>query len=292
MARKYEFTPILGWSISRYDTFSRCRRMYYYNYYAKYDTDVPAKRIERLKGLTGVGLETGHVFHDMVAELLRRFQKTDSSLDRSRFFQFARRLTEEYCARKEFVEVYYGDRESIGPDDVFPRAREALENFLASDRYRWITGEAIGCCADWIIEPDDFGETRIDGVKAYCRMDFLIPLGGQLHILDWKAGRPREDKYPRQLLAYATAAAGDHGVSADRINPVTAYAWPEYEERRLSFTEADLEGFRRTIKHETGEMQALCADVEKNIPLEKDAFPPDESGEACRFCNFRELCGR
>lgn len=292
MDRKYEFTPILGWSISRYDTFSRCRRMYYHNYYARHDADVPLERVARLKRLTGIGLETGHVFHDMVAELLRRFRKSRAPLDRDRFFEYARRLTEEYCRRKEFAEVYYGYRDRVDPDDIYARARVALENFIASDRYRWITEEAIGDCEGWVIEPGDFGETRIGGLKAYCRMDFLIPQESGLHIIDWKAGRPNEDKYPRQLLAYATAAASDFDVAADRITPVIAYAYPEYEERRLEFTEADLEGFRRSIREETEEMWALCADVEENIPREKDAFPPDDSGEACRFCNFRELCGR
>lgn len=292
MARKYPYTPVLGWSISRYETFSRCKRMYYHSYYARHDPEVPAERVERLKQMTGIGLETGHVFHDVVAELLRRFQKSDAPLDRRRFFQYAQRLTEEYCGRKQFAEVYYGERAGVATDEIFDRARRALENFLASDRYRWVTEEAIGGCSEWVIEPGDFGETRVEGLKAYFRMDFLIPLEDELHIIDWKAGRPREDKYPRQLLAYATAAAGDFSVAADRINPVIAYTWPEYDERRLGFTEADLEEFRLTIKRETAEMQALCADVEENIPLEKDAFPLDDSSEHCRFCNFRELCGR
>ena len=38
MLKQFEFTPILGWSASRYDTFKSCQRRYYYTYYAKYDS--------------------------------------------------------------------------------------------------------------------------------------------------------------------------------------------------------------------------------------------------------------
>ena len=33
--KQFPFTPILGWSSTRYDMFSLCRRRYFYHYYGK-----------------------------------------------------------------------------------------------------------------------------------------------------------------------------------------------------------------------------------------------------------------
>lgn len=35
----FKFTSILGWSASRYDTFTQCKRKYYYQYYGQYDQE-------------------------------------------------------------------------------------------------------------------------------------------------------------------------------------------------------------------------------------------------------------
>ena len=47
--KKFVFSPKLGWSVSRYNLFETCKRQYYYNYYAKYDTEYPTQKILALK---------------------------------------------------------------------------------------------------------------------------------------------------------------------------------------------------------------------------------------------------
>ena len=46
--KKYAYTPILGWSFSRNEIFSNCKRKYFYNYYAKHDTEFDIEN-EKLK---------------------------------------------------------------------------------------------------------------------------------------------------------------------------------------------------------------------------------------------------
>ena len=75
MARKYPFTPVLGWSVSRYDKFTTCKRQYYYDYYAKYDVEVPQQRIAFLRSLTSVPLEVGNLVHDTISTLLNRLRR-------------------------------------------------------------------------------------------------------------------------------------------------------------------------------------------------------------------------
>lgn len=291
MIKRYDFTYILGWSISRYDMFSLCRRKYYYSYYGKHDPEVPFERIRRLKDLTSVPMETGRIFHEMADTLLRRFLKSDAELDRANFFDYAERLTEDSCSAQEFAKVYFGELDAIDPGPINERVQTALENFLGSERYRWVIEEAMSVRDQWVIEPETYGETRIGGIKAYCNFDFLVPLAGAVHIIDWKAGKQDERKYGRQLLAYATGAAGIYGVGPEQIEAVVAYVLPKYTERRLALDGADIAGFVETVRRETEEMRALCADVEQNLPLEKEQFPMTGRRGLCGYCEFRELCG-
>ena len=81
--KKFPFTSILGWSSSRYDVFSTCKRKYYYRYYAKHDMDFALDQIIRLRQLTTVPLTVGSIAHDVIETLLKRLQKSDADIDRS-----------------------------------------------------------------------------------------------------------------------------------------------------------------------------------------------------------------
>ncbi|MHC4407229.1 MAG: PD-(D/E)XK nuclease family protein, partial [Planctomycetota bacterium] len=129
---KYEYTPVLGWSASRYETFDKCSRMYYYHYYGKYVTDVPPYKMRQLKELTSVPLEIGHVVHDVMEAFLRRLQKDVSNIDERRFFHYAREQTRKYFSRKTFLEMYYHQLSSLDIDAAHERIGTCLQNFIDS----------------------------------------------------------------------------------------------------------------------------------------------------------------
>ena len=104
----YPFTPILGWSISRYEVFDKCKRQYFYQYYGKYVPDIPAYKLNQLKELTSIPLETGNVVHDVLEAFLKRLQKSDQDIDEGRFFDYAHELVKRYFSEKSFIEQYYG----------------------------------------------------------------------------------------------------------------------------------------------------------------------------------------
>ena len=66
----YPFTPQLGWSSTRSETFRSCRRRYFFQYYARYDRELPLVRIQRLKSLSSNPMAGGQAVHDVVAGLL------------------------------------------------------------------------------------------------------------------------------------------------------------------------------------------------------------------------------
>ena len=62
-------------------------------------------------------------------------------------------------------------------------------------RFKWIKDTAISAKDNWIIEPSGYGESRLDGMKLYCKVDFLIPFDGRIVILEWKTGKKNEENH-------------------------------------------------------------------------------------------------
>lgn len=127
--KRFNYTPILGWSMTRYSVFSICKRRYYYQYYAKYDPEFPRVRIEALKELTTIPLEIGAIAHDIIRVLLRRLALTQDAVDTDRLFEYAQDIAQGRCKSKVFSEVYYAEREEIRVDDVLPKVREETRIF-------------------------------------------------------------------------------------------------------------------------------------------------------------------
>jgi hypothetical protein len=288
--KTYPFTPALGWSISRYETFDKCKRQYYYTYYSKFAAGVPQYKIAQLKNLTSVPLEIGNVVHDVIEAFLKRLQKSDSDIDESRFLLFARQKTDHYFSTKTFIETYYGSGASLDREEAFAKISRCLENFMGSPIYNWLFMKAITNKENWMIEPPGYGETRLNGSKAYCKMDFLFPVDNDIYILDWKTGAKDTYKHSHQLIGYAAAAGNNFNIPWNTIFPKIIYLYPEFDEFELSLKEDDFASFYRQVKEQTEEMQACCTDAQNNVPRPIEGFPQAPSKAICKFCNFQELC--
>lgn len=290
MARKYPYTDILGWSASRYETFQTCKRKYYYSRYAKYDPVYPRGRIDYLRNMVTVPLATGSITHDVIKSTLERLQRSNAPIDTERFLQHVREECERYCAGHVFAEAYYGEANVPDLEAIFEGVVLNLRNWLGSHRFDWIQSIALRYKDDWIVEPPGFGETRIDGLKAYLKVDFLSPSEDGLLVLDWKTGRPHQSKYRRQLEGYACWASLEFGRDPAEVTAIIAYLSPDYDEDVLPADELDVDRFLERFKAETHEMYGFCTNIEENVPKDKSVFKMTEHGEICDNCNFRELC--
>jgi CRISPR/Cas system-associated exonuclease Cas4 (RecB family) len=289
--KKIQYSDILGWSVSRYDRFSNCKRQYFYDYYAKYDSDNPLEKIQFLKNMTSKPLETGNIVHDLIRDVLFRFKKTSKAINLDKFLKYSLELTNRYCAAKTFCESYYG-KEVVLPSDLYIKIRAIMLKFFESNRFKWIIEHAISECNNWIIEPDGFGETRIDELKAFCKVDFLFPAEDKIYILDWKTGKQDEKKHSRQLIGYSVWANYHFNKEAASIVPIIAYLFPEYAERKVIVDETTISNFKETVRKETEEMYGYLIDIEKNIPVNKKEFSITDNNFICKYCNYREICSK
>lgn len=288
MIKRFNYTPILGWSVSRYDKFKLCRRQYYYEYYAKYDKAYA--KIKELKKLTSNPLAIGIVVHDIISVLLERLLKSEESIDVNRFLDFAEKSTERYCQENIFAEVYYNEISSVEKEILFDVIKKDLMNFLNSSRYKWLRTKAINNKDYWLIEPPGYGEFRLNDMKVYCKVDFLFPLEDETYIIDWKTGKLDNEKHRTQLLGHVSWASYNLNIGPENITPIVAYLKPTYREIKMRFNGYDLQDFILQVREETEKMYSLCRNVEENIPEGKKKFIKTENKRICAYCNYRELC--
>jgi hypothetical protein len=287
--KKFPYTDILGWSVSRYDRFSNCKRQYFYDYYAKYDKEIPLEKITFLKSLTSKALETGNIVHDVIRDMLQRFQKSSKPINKEKFFKYAFSMAEKYCGEKTFSEHYYnGDLISV--EEIYSKIKVILKNFLDSSRFSWIEKNAVPQSKHWVIEPSGFGETRISEYKAFCKVDFLFPIGDKIYIMDWKTGKVDNAKHSKQLTGYSLWANYHFGKKASDIAPMVAYLYPQYKEKNVEINDLSISEFANTVESETKDMYEYLVNIERNIPKDKKEFPVACNIFFCKYCSYKEIC--
>lgn len=287
--KRFKYTDILGWSISRYDKFLNCKRHYFYDYYAKYDKDVPTEKLLFLKSLTSKALETGNIIHDIVRDVLTRYKKSTKPINKDKLFKYVFDMTKKYCSSKTFFEQYYNG-EIIYVDEVYTKVKNILLNLLQSQRFAWIEKNAIKQLDKWIIEPDGFGETRINNLKAFCKVDFLFPVEDKIYILDWKTGKADEKKHSKQLLGYALWASYNFEIKVENIVPIVVYLYPYYNEKNVQISDFKMTELAYTVEKETKDMYEYLTDIEKNIPKDKKEFSLTSNIFYCKYCSYKEIC--
>lgn len=268
-----------------------CRRRYFYQYYARFDTELPLERIKRLRGLSSIPMKVGEAVHDVLAVLLQRLLLSTDPINRDRFVSHVHQTLDDALSGTELMEVHYGLRRHPRADELLGSVLDCLEHLLASKRYIWLV-EVLQSDPRYLIEPPGYGETRLYGMKIYAKVDFLVEADEKVFIIDWKTGRQDSVKHLRQLLAYAAWAEAHLGVDAEQIHCLAVYLKNGYAEVEKQPTIADLQGFAIDVAAEINVMHGLIRDATLNIPLSKNLFQMTDNFGYCSNCQFRELCDR
>lgn len=240
--------------------------------------------------LVTLPLETGGIVHEVIEALLGRLKQSTEAIDTTKFLEYAGQIATNRIQTRRFEELVYGQLDKICEEDLGPGVQECLQNLLASDRFTWLLELAQEHAAGWIIDPPGFGETRLDELKAYFKVDFLFPYETGYHIIDWKTGKEDQERHRKQLMGYSTWACYHFNVEPEFVWPRLAYLRPDYTEVEETFNDADLEHFAVQVRAETAEMYEYCRDIQANIPIDINEFPLVDNPRICEYCNFRGIC--
>ena len=280
-----------SWSVSRHDTFSTCRRRYFYSYYAA--TEDP--EVRRLKKLSALPLWAGSVVHETIEAFLKERDALPSETEQEAIVRAAVhgqmladwRESEAGSLRFRLFEHEY--QVPVDPEDkkiVVGTVMRSLRHFFrsptlaaafAAGRGRWLTVE-------------DLVSFDVEGVTVFLRMDLAYrDVDGRVVIVDWKTGRAEGRFNEVQMAGYALYAARQGWASSpEEIQTELAYlAVPRYVRRQIDAKKLDQA--RAFVAKSAGSMKALLLDPVANLARLED-FPMIDRPQICRRCNFRRLC--
>ena len=288
--KSYPYTDRLGWSYSRYNQFSSCKRKYFYNYYNKWCDNT--KLAKRLKYLTSRHLELGKIVHRGLKLILTKAISSEDPVDIEKLETWLNREIQSSLRDSNWFEKYYNVEEVDLESYVHDNAMEMFKTFLESDRYKELKEMVYEKGQFTLIDPKGYGELRLNDNKIYAKVDFCFATPEDLLIIDWKTGKD-DPKHVEQLSVYvaATLSMYPETVKPNKIEAVAAYLRDGYSELSIdSQTEQDIQDTIDLINHQTEEMEKYLKDIDSNIPLDISEFPKHSNKRFCKHCRFKEIC--
>ncbi len=285
------YTPVLGWSFSRYQVFNTCHRQYFYQYYTQYVEEALRKKVQIAKKTVSTPLIQGTVTHGVLEALLKRLQKSDIPIDFTKLRKYIIQLsTKEVESSKipeiENMEVSRPEYISEMVSDVLALIRYLLDsNYFSSS----IGSQSMEQRKLWSIEPHNTMQFDISGYKVYAILDFAYQLDDRLVIVDWKTGKPSQS-YTKQLMVYALCESLRRSMPISEIECHGVYLRDMKKSFVTNFNTDEAEQMRSLIIESTQSMYSLLTDIEKNVPQNSTKFPKTTTYKNCRYCNFAKIC--
>jgi CRISPR/Cas system-associated exonuclease Cas4 (RecB family) len=303
-----DFKNEFSWSNSRDRLFQRCKRAYFWRYYAHWggwDRRAPeqARVAYRLGKQDSFATWAGTIVHDTIEEAIKALRDRRQPIELDALKSRARAMLRRgwvqsrdghwVSSPKRAVclwEHYYGDDEDRRPERT---------KYVSDVVYGGLQGFVDGPWPELLARVPVAGFRNIEvldtipvnGRKVYVKPDlaFEHPDDGLIWLVDWKTGVPKEaDQF--QVASYALFAREKWGVRAEQTRTVLAYV-SRGEQQDFSPTDADLDAARDRIAASMEAMASLLqgGDQDANEAAIED-FPMTEDEGTCRSCNFRQLC--
>ena len=292
------------YSHSRFRTFSECERKYYLSAYEMWDgwdrNAPPEKKLAyRLTKVASLPAWAGTIVHETITRTLAGSVSLDYPADLKTIQEYAlnsmrrgwrQALEKRYEIRPKgnanIFELYYGLETPIETTQILKdKVLICLENFVGSH-----LSKLSGIPRQDRLETDQFTSFTINGLRVALAIDFAYRKDGQVHILDWKTGR-RRDEHVEQVRVYALYAQSKWGVKAEDIFLHLCYL-EEGSEQVVHVTESDLRATQATIKERAGLLESKLRGcfAASNSPLPMEDFAMTEDRWKCDRCKFYEAC--
>ena len=293
--KEYEYTDLPGWSYSRYRMLRECPRQYWYHYYGiKYGDKNISQEIRRLKKFTALPLEVGHVVHQTIAHSLRDIIMRGKTPSKDKLLLRAQNALRIYLGSKQFIEKELGH--GFNDDKLksaFERLRNALSVFISHPLLPEIIASLTERSTSCVIDPEGYGECRIDGKKVYAKPDLVYSdEKGKIKVIDWKTGSSDRGENVIQLGGYLFYAVDVLGHLIKNLEGRIIYLSPPQDDLILEPTEESMNVIKSRVLREIEEIEEYCSDIKNNIPKPMRLFPKTIESHFCLFCKYKHICDK
>ncbi|MDR7866519.1 MAG: PD-(D/E)XK nuclease family protein [Sporomusaceae bacterium] len=290
-----DYMSEFSWSLSRAKTFYRCRRGYYYHYYAsQYDPNIALlKGMQTLPSFVGsvlhsvaktaiwCKLATGSVEEDLL--LLLAMEKLNETMSACRDKANWARLNSKKVVMLQEA-YYFMDASLIRRIEGFrEKIKLLVNNLVASQTLKEIDPSK----SRQVLEVDRLTDFRFEGTKIFVKLDLLDSIKAPIYVIrDFKTG-DTVDMYQPPL--YTLAVMNRFAVPQDTVETYIEYL-NHNQAKRFPVTTRLIDHTAEFMRTSIAEMKGFLKNRAKNTPLSADAFPGQNNDEICYRCNFIEVC--
>jgi len=292
-----------SWSKTRDETFRKCPRQYYFQYYGSWggwnvDCEVRTREIYVLKQLQSRSMWAGSKVHDCIKRALENQRRgikpmlereaIDATLASMRK-DFANSRRGDYWKNPKSCGLFEHEYKFNLPDSAWKETAnhvvKCLENFYQSEVFARIKELSV----DQWLEMEDFSSFQLDGIKVHVVLDFSYrDSNDDVVIYDWKTGRSDAERNDVQLACYSYYATHKWSVAPEKIKTVE-FNLASGRELYYAITGKSLESIRQHIRGSIRDMKMLLDDPENNRATE-GRFTYTTQDAPCRYCNYKKVC--
>jgi CRISPR/Cas system-associated exonuclease Cas4 (RecB family) len=291
---------LLSWSYSRVDVFTRCKREYYFAYYASHggwDKKAPKEKRELFirKHTKNRYAWMGDLVHAVIEDFLEEFRKGKLASSEELLKAADARMRKEY--RDSLEQRYRQDpgrytglvehenslqiREKQWKN-IHENVMTCAANFYYTDFYKKYI---VPDCKD-ILRIEKLDSFEVDGIKVYARPDVAVKSEDALKIIDWKTGA-QNDEHEFQLCYYTLYGVHKLNTPMDKITTSLVYL-KDNTKTETVMNAQKLENARQYLKSTFSEMKAF----EESALREPDpgSLPAAKALSTCALCRFQKIC--
>ncbi len=295
------FKNEFSWSVSRDETFRKCHRRYYFQYYGSWggweiDADDRTTMIYILKQLQNRQMWAGSKVHECIENTLNEIkagigisieQKIDTTLDLMRK-EFLSSKNKKYLTDPKTCALFEHEYDLAVPETEWKsnadNVVECLKLFFDSEVYK----EILKLTENQWLEMEQFSYFYLNDAKIYAVLDFAFRRNDKIIIYDWKTGKEDTEKDRFQLACYGLFAIQKWDIKPENVI-LTDYFLSNGKQNEYNFKNFELDQIQDNIKNSIVEMKDKLDDPQKNTAIE-NSFAFTENEQACHYCNYSKIC--
>jgi hypothetical protein len=298
-----------SWSVTRHQTFIRCKRQYYLSYYGsrrvREANNKAVSAIWWLKQVTSLESWIGTVIHQVarqaIQSLLQRQPFSPEELARQATTIFREGVQASQRGMKHedrwvilFHHVYPGDPPSLDRNVAEQAVVDLTHTLLESEAYALIKSMPLQAIreVDEAFQEFEMRDVPLLGrVRVFAIPDVLLYHNGRVHIIDWKTGDTEIAGIRDQAGVYRLYAHHQYKLPEEAIQVVIADLKQEGQSVEPPGGTPSLDEARALIRTSIQAMVEQMDDIEYNTATIKN-FPMTDERTICRWCGFKRACWR
>ena len=296
------FKNEFSWSVSRDDTFRKCHRMYYFQYYGSWggweiDADDRTRMIYILKQLQNRQMWAGKKVHECIENVIMEIQEGIKKIDVSQKMEdtldlmrkeFLSSKNKKYLTDPKTCALFEHEYDLAVPETEWKsnadNVVECLKLFFDSKVYK----EILKLTENQWLEMEQFPYFYFNDVKIYAVLDFAFRRNDKIIIYYWKTGKEDAERDRFQLACYGLFAIQKWDIKPENVI-LTDYFLSNGKQNEYNFKNFELDQIQDYIKNSIVEMKDKLDDPQENVTRE-NSFLFTENEQICKYCNYYKVC--